>query len=82
MKGAEIIALPQVFPLPFLPHTDQADHASGDKFKPVQHSKKKEADTMSSTPTIPCLNLKHNISARRFTKMASARSAAADQHQE
>lgn len=54
MQGAEIIALPQVFPLPFLPHTDQGDHVSGDKFTSVQHSKRK-ADTMSSTPTIPCL---------------------------
>lgn len=41
MKGAEIVASPQVFPLPFLAHKDHAEHVCADKVTFVQHAKKK-----------------------------------------
>lgn len=56
MKGAEIIASPQVFPLPFLAHVNYVEHVYADKLTFVQHSKKNmESDTMPPTFIIPSL---------------------------
>lgn len=41
MKGAEIIASPQVFPLPFLAHVNYVEHVYADKLTFGQHSKTK-----------------------------------------
>lgn len=56
MKGAEIIASPQVFPLPFLAHVNYVEHVYADKLTFVQHSKKNmESDTMPPAFIIPSL---------------------------